>query len=119
MSLVNMETYFCWTYYQPGFLAFLNQYKLIETRQEIESRVYLGPLQLGGAKTRNIFLSLLALSLRGESWFLIWGQCRDGSRVWARGRLRCFTHPFDSSVCRGHVQYPAFVPNTLLLLSAL
>ena len=34
------------------------------------------------------------------------------------GRLRWFAYALGSGVCRGHVQYPAFAPNTLFLLQA-
>ena len=36
-----------------------------------------------------------------------------------RGYLRWSAYPFGSGVCRGHVQYPAFASNLLLLLLAL
>ena len=35
------------------------------------------------------------------------------------GLLRWFAHPLGGVVCRGHVQYPAFAPNTLFFLLAL
>ena len=38
-------------------------------------------------------------------------------RGWARGVWSA--HPFGGAVCRGHVQFPAFASNTLLLLPAL
>ena len=34
------------------------------------------------------------------------------------GQLGCFAHPLGGGVCRGHVQCPAFTPNTLFLLQA-
>ena len=51
--------------------------------------------------------------------------CLYGVRVEAgpgagpEGCLRWFAHPFGDVECGGHAQYPAFVPDTLLLLSAL
>ena len=43
----------------------------------------------------------------------------SGARAsWARGWLRWSAHPFGGALCRGH-KYPAFAPNTLLLLLAL
>ena len=35
------------------------------------------------------------------------------------GELRWFAHPLDAVVCRGHTQYPAFVPDTLVFFQAL
>ena len=39
--------------------------------------------------------------------------------VGLEGWLRCFAHPSGGVVCWGHAQYPAFAPDTLLLLWAL
>ena len=35
------------------------------------------------------------------------------SGIGLEGWLRWFTHPFGGIVCRGHVQYPAFPPDSL------
>ena len=40
-------------------------------------------------------------------------------RVRPEGKLRWFANPLDGVVCRGHTQYPAFVPDTLFLFQAL
>ena len=32
-----------------------------------------------------------------------------------QGKLRWFAHPLDGVVCRGHTQYPAFVPDTVFI----
>ena len=34
-------------------------------------------------------------------------------------QLRLLAQPFGGILCRGHVQYPAFAPDTLFLLQAL
>ena len=39
--------------------------------------------------------------------------------VGPEGWLRHLTHPLGGGVCRGHVQYSAFVPDPLILLKAL
>ena len=44
------------------------------------------------------------------------GQCPV---VGPEGWFRRFTHPLGGGVCRGHVQYSAFVPDPLFLLKAL
>ena len=42
-----------------------------------------------------------------------------GPRVRLEAWLRWFAHPFGGVECRGHAQYPALAPDTLLLLPAL
>ena len=39
--------------------------------------------------------------------------------VGLQGWLRCFAHPLGGVLCRRHVQYPAFAPDTLFLLQVL
>ena len=39
-----------------------------------------------------------------------------GPGVGQEGWLRLSAHPLGGAVCRVHVQYPAFAPDTLLLL---
>ena len=46
------------------------------------------------------------------SCLLIWGDGRGGSRGRAGGLLRWFAHPISDTVCRVHVQYPAFAPGS-------
>ena len=42
-----------------------------------------------------------------------------GPEVRLKGWLRWFAHPFGDVVCRGHMQYPGFAPNTLIFLLTL
>ena len=39
--------------------------------------------------------------------------------VGPEGWLRCFAHPLGGVACRGRAQYPAFAPDTQVLLRAL
>ena len=67
-----------------------------------------------------VSLACLLPERGGEaSLFLIWGEGRGVSRGRPEGWLRCFAHRLGGVVCRGHVQYPAFAPNPLLLLQTL
>ena len=61
------------------------------------------------------------LTHRGaSSLLLIWGEGRGISgRLGWRAGFRWFAQPSGGSECRGHAQYPAFAPNSLLLLPTL
>lgn len=80
-------------------------------------KALLGPvLQQRGARTNNRFPCSLA-SWAGVSLYIIWGEGKECvQRLGQRAGLRCFAHPWGNIVCRGHVQYPAFAFNPLLLL---
>ena len=53
---------------------------------------------------------------RTSSLLLIWGEGRGVSgRLGWRAGFRWFAQPSCGSECRGHAQYPAFAPNSLLL----
>ena len=47
---------------------------------------------------------------------LLWGEGRVCPGVWLKGWLRWIPHPSGGVECRGHVHYPTFAPNPLLLL---
>ena len=41
----------------------------------------------------------------------MWGKGRGMYRSGPEGWLRCFAYPLGGVLCRGHVPYPAFLPN--------
>ena len=86
----------------------------LEARQEIQARLYWGSWCSSGER-KQVTVSL-ACSPR-------WGRAGSlyGVRVGVRleGCLRCFAQPSGGVECRGHAQYPVFVPDTLFLLPPL
>lgn len=52
------------------------------------------------------------------SRFLIWGKGGGGMDSGQGVGLRWSDHPLGGTVCRGHVKYPSFASDTLLLLPA-
>ena len=80
--------------YQPGFLAFPHQQKLIRGQIRNSGKGLLGLLpQHGGMKTSSRFPCLLALWVR-VSWFLKWGKSSSVSGVRPEGWLRWFARPY-------------------------
>ena len=69
-----------------------------------------------GAETSNRFPCSLPKEGRAGSLYGV--RVGTGPGVGPEGCLRWLAHPFGDVVCRGHVQDPAFAPNTLFLLPA-
>ena len=82
-------------------------------------KVLLGPLlqQKGEPEQTTLSLACLLPKQRQTSSLLA-GRVVVCLGVQLEGWLGCFAYPLGGGVCRGHVQYPAFAPNTLFLLQA-
>ena len=79
----------------------------------------MGPLlqQKGEPEQTTLSLACLLPKQRQTSSLLA-GRVVVCLGVQLEGWLGCFAYPLGGGVCRGHVQYPAFAPNTLFLLQA-
>ena len=77
------------------------------------------PVAPGGVRTNNRFPGVLPEGGRGGACSVHGMRVGMCPGVGPEGWLRRFAHPSGGVVCRGHAQYPAFVPNTLFLLQAL
>ena len=74
--------------------------------------LYWGPFYNSREQKQTLFTCFL----RGMvSQFLLCGDGRVVARGQVEGWLRYFAHPLDSGACRGHVQYPAFAPDPLII----
>ena len=91
----------------------------LEARQEIGARLYWGPCCSSGEQEQTT--GGLACLLTEGRWACSLHGVRVGvcPGVGPEGWLKCFAHPLGAVVCRGHAQYPAFAPDTLILLQAL
>ena len=95
--------------YQPGVLASSINRNWLEARQEIQGRLYWVPCCIRGSKNKQQVPFLLILR-GGQACSLYWVRVAVCPRVKPEGWLKWLAHPLGSTVCRGHVQYPAFAP---------
>ena len=62
---------------------------------------------------KKLIGSLACSPRQDEAGSLYAVRAGAGSGVKWEGWRRWFAHPFGGAVCRGHVQYTAFAPNSL------
>ena len=100
-------------------LNLCNQSKLIRGRTRNSGKALLGPLfQQRGVRTSNVFPCSVPKG-GGRAGSLCGVRVGVYPEVRLEGWRRWSAPPFGGVESRGHVQDPAFAPNTLLLLPAL
>ena len=100
-----------WYCYWQGFLALLNQWRLIRSQTRNSGKASLGPLQQQrGVETSNTLpCSFPEEGWAGSSYGVRVGVCPGvGSEVW----LKWLAHPWGGVECRGRSQYPVFAPGS-------